>query len=193
MVDAAASPRLAAYAIATALNLAITVLPIFQRSFLLSIRALEADTEASREALLKRPRFGRSIGFLERQIYLYALSAKGLDLITAVVVFKAFAEWIKPNVQPGKTAATDDSQKMLLARFYAYTIGNLLSILWAIAIHEASGPLATLLPVLSLGTALALAAILGLAMTVAATAHGAKPATKAAPPASAPPGTDGTA
>lgn len=188
MVDAAESPRLAAYAIGTALNLAITVLPIFRQSFLLSIKALEADTEASRDALLKRPRFGRSIGFLERQIYLYALLIDGLDLITAVVVFKAFAEWIKPDAQPGTTAGSDDSQKMLLARFYAYTIGNLLSILWAIAIHEASGPLATLMPALSLGTALALAAIIGFAALVAATTRGAKAATKTPPPV-----TDGTA
>lgn len=153
------------YAIATVANVAITITPVFWWTFQLSIAWLSADTSLPKAVLLKRPRTGRTIGFLERQIFLYALFASVFDLITAVIVFKAFAEWIKPAAPERSRIAHDNAQRTILSRFYAYTIGNLLSILWALAIFEVCRRIDTT------PYALALASIVGAAAFVAAIAQ----------------------
>ncbi|WP_203072417.1 hypothetical protein [Falsiroseomonas ponticola] len=182
------------YVAATLVNLAITVLPIFKVGYRFSIRALTIDTALTENLLLSQPRFGRTIGFLERQVYLYALFINGLGLITAVVVFKAFAEWLKPPEAaksaapapqaadipapqaadiPAPQAATKpdgDGQNDILARFYAYTIGNLLSILWAIIIFEVCRRVAASGATLTIDYLLAFGAIFVMGSTVATVA-----------------------
>ncbi len=179
------------YLAATLVNLAITVLPIFKVGYRASIRALTIDTALTENLLLSQPRFGRTIGFLERQVYLYALFINGLGLITAVVVFKAFAEWLKPPeaAKPGTpapqaanapapqaanapapqaaTKSDSDGQNDILARFYAYTIGNLLSILWAIIIFEACRRVSASGATMTTGYLLAIAAIFVMGSAVA--------------------------
>ena len=76
---------------------------------------------------------GRTIGTLESIYYLYVLFAQVPALISAVFLFKAFTGWIG-----GKSRDVDagmDSQQTLV-RFYTYAVGNMMSLLWSIAIFE---------------------------------------------------------
>jgi hypothetical protein len=76
--------------------------------------------------------FGGTVGWVERQLYLYALSYGVVQILQAVVVFKGFAGWVTVGV-------TDKSHSSkVLSHFYGYTIGNLISLALAIAFYEAS-------------------------------------------------------
>jgi len=95
----------------------------------------EAVNEAMKAALKDLSEFhsiGEIIGFVEREIYLYALVSQGTNagnLIAGVLMFKGFTAWLTLK-------SPDGSDKLTLARFYSYTIGNFLSLLWAFFFYE---------------------------------------------------------
>lgn len=76
---------------------------------------------------------GKVVGFLEGELYLYAMFTQVHAFISAVLLFKAFSGWLvthadvtNPEVQSTKT----------LTRFYSYAIGNFISLLWALVVFE---------------------------------------------------------
>lgn len=108
--------------------------------------AIEAAIAEDREDLgAKRP-IGRIMGVIERQIYLYALISPIHGLITAILLFKAFSGWLKLGDMPDIKAEQTDGAKenvesefkglKTLARYYSYTIGNFMSLAWAVFIFE---------------------------------------------------------
>ncbi len=93
------------------------------------IDAAEVKLKAAIGAI--RP-FGREVGMIERQLYLYALLANLSALFSGVLLFKAFFAWI--DVKQEKPS--DEERYMSLARYYGYAIANFLSVLWSLLIFE---------------------------------------------------------
>jgi hypothetical protein len=74
--------------------------------------------------------FGATIGFFERQAYLYSLAVLP-SLMTGVLLFKAFFSWINSS------AITEASHRQLaIAQYYSYALGNLISLIWAIVFYH---------------------------------------------------------
>jgi hypothetical protein len=86
---------------------------------------------AAMEQESKHEAMGQVIGFLEKEVYLYALIAQIQPLIGTVLVFKGFTGWLR-----AECATNDQQNEVTLVRFYNYAIGNLISLLWAIGIFE---------------------------------------------------------
>jgi hypothetical protein len=95
-------------------------------------KLVDAAEEREHRDLTETPPFGAIVGFIERQLYLYALFTKTPDIIAAVLMFKAFSGWIAGEALR-KTAEKD---LKVLARFYVYAIGNFVSLLWAVLIFQ---------------------------------------------------------
>jgi hypothetical protein len=74
--------------------------------------------------------FGATIGWIERELYIYALAFGAVGILSAVLLFKGFTGWIT-------IGATDASKRPeALSHFYGYTIGNFISLGLAIAYYE---------------------------------------------------------
>ncbi|MFN7992843.1 MAG: hypothetical protein U0Q18_04545 [Bryobacteraceae bacterium] len=105
--------------------------------------------------------FGSTIGLFERELYLYALVFNVQAIITGVLVFKGFNAWLQaeskagsagekpdaaanvPSIPPaaGTALAPSDAAALaprdeMLAHYYGYTIGNLVSIAFALALFH---------------------------------------------------------
>jgi hypothetical protein len=99
------------------------------------IAELRADLGADRPV-------GKVVGFVERELYFYALILPVHGLITAVLLFKAFSGWLKladtPDL-PASKGVLSSSELMglqTLVRYYSYAMGNFVSLAWAILIFE---------------------------------------------------------
>ena len=92
----------------------------------------------------KHKTIGKVVGFLEKEIYLYALVAQVQPLIGSVLVFKAFTGWIRAEAtaRPSEAAPSGEAEDSAtvrtgaILRFYTYAIGNFVSLLWALGIFE---------------------------------------------------------
>lgn len=82
--------------------------------------------------LVGRQPLGKVVGFLEVELYMYAMIANVPSLIGAVLLFKAFSGWLTTQA----TGTPEAKSMRTLARFYSYAIGNFLSLLWALLIFE---------------------------------------------------------
>jgi len=98
-------------------------------------------TQYIKDVLGARRPFGRIVGAIERQVYLYASVANIETLFSAILLFKAFFAWLeikqKNPVKEGQLLSSDQGvQQLSLAKYYGYAIGNLLSLVWALIIFE---------------------------------------------------------
>ena len=88
------------------------------------------------------------VGIIEQTLYVYCLASTHREFIGSILIFKAFFNWL--SLAPPNVAATqDDKQQIshavsvrqhryeLLEIFYAYAIGNFLSLAIAILLYEA--------------------------------------------------------
>lgn len=77
--------------------------------------------------------FGTTIGIVERELYLYALVFQFFQILQGVIVFKGFSAWVQ-----ARSGETEYDRSHMLAHYYAYTLGNLFSIGWAIVLFQAA-------------------------------------------------------
>ncbi len=124
------------------------------------IKSLGVDVNAEETALdlFSRTMLGATIGVLERVLYIYALTVSVAPLLAGVITLKAFSAWVqRENATPADRS--DQSSKDALppsahqefhhsalrylpqrirdlSRWYAYTIGNLVSLSFAIALFS---------------------------------------------------------
>jgi len=99
----------------------------------------KADTNSGEdEDLSERPPFGKVVGFIERELFLYALFVSLPEIISGVLLFKAFSGWIATSSSRVNKDSDKGKEKDLrvLARFYCYAIGNFVSLLWAFLLFE---------------------------------------------------------
>jgi hypothetical protein len=75
------------------------------------------------------------IGSLERVIFIYALMFAQPNLITGVLILKAFFSWTEHRMTADQSA---DKSRMLetIAHYHTYVIGNFLSVLTAILLYQ---------------------------------------------------------
>lgn len=134
--------QLRVFLVASALNLFLSASSLVEWCIRCAVSQLakEARTKKAikridisdlwREA--SKPPFGKIIGFLERELYLYALVAGITDLLVGVLAFKGFTSWLL--AKPDET--NSGKSHSMLGRFYSYALGNFISLAFALAIFE---------------------------------------------------------
>lgn len=111
----------------------------------------------SNRARISRTAASDGIGIIEQTLYVYCFTSGHREFIEAVLLFKAFSNWLSFNVsyqnlKDATTSEVDDYRLTLLEQFYAYAVGNFLSLGFAILFYEIVHLwLIRLLPTLPLG------------------------------------------
>ncbi len=84
-----------------------------------------------------RSKTARIIGAGERVIFIYAFMFTQPNLITGVLILKAFFAWTEHRATADSAG---EKTKMLetIAHYHTYVIGNFLSLLMAIAVYQAA-------------------------------------------------------
>lgn len=129
------------FLIASVLNLALGYFGVVGATIQGAIRILsieaktagEDNVHAEMDAAAKRKPLGKVVGFLEGELYLYAMFTQVHAFIGAVLLFKAFSGWL---VTHASDASPEVQSTKTLTRFYCYAIGNFTSLIWALIVFE---------------------------------------------------------
>jgi hypothetical protein len=95
---------------------------------------LQKDRLLYEQATL-RVEFTSGVGIIEQLLYTYAFVSGFREFIGGVLLFKAFHGWL--STQDSREQIHPDARaKESLERFYAYAIGNFISLAYAILAYE---------------------------------------------------------
>jgi hypothetical protein len=75
------------------------------------------------------------VGCLERSLYIFGVMSGESGVITAVVILKAFFAWATEGAATAGTNSTERTQSTIIL-YYAYLIGNFLSLILGLALGE---------------------------------------------------------
>jgi hypothetical protein len=130
-------------------------------------RNLKEKNKQLYDMITLRVELTTGVGMIEQLLYTYAFVSGFREFIGGVLLFKAFFGWLELKKSRADLAGEEQLQKQLTAegqpgadhasfdltlmRFYAYAIGNFISLAYAIAAYEIAHLLVRSIAVISTG------------------------------------------